>query len=41
MGINDKQETWNLDWTGTRQEAAALRAFLMSHVTVLVDHAMG
>lgn len=33
MGINDKQETWNLDWTGTRQEAAALRAFLMSHVT--------
>ncbi len=33
MGINDKQETWNLDWTGTRQEAAALRPFLMSHVT--------
>ena len=27
MGINDKQETWSLDWTGTRQEAAALRAF--------------
>ena len=33
MGINDKSETWNLDWTGTRSEAAVLRAFLMSHVT--------
>jgi Phage-related protein len=33
MGINDRSEVWELDWTGTRSEAAVLRAFLMSHIT--------
>lgn len=32
-GINDKSETWDLDWTGKRSDAAVLRAFLLSHVT--------
>lgn len=33
MGINDRSETWNLDWIGTRSEVAELRSFLLSHVT--------
>lgn len=32
IGINNTAETWNLDWTGKRAEAAMLRAFLLSHV---------
>lgn len=31
-GINTASEIWNLDWTGTREDAAELRDFLRSHV---------
>lgn len=32
-GINGRSETWDLDWSGPRSEAAALRDFLSAHVT--------